>query len=118
MNIEKANKPVKFNGAHAIVWPDKIKWPAGRRRSCRWLAPVDYCQISVSWDGQAAAWRIPALVEKIRVEKPRLWWCVKDRIYKCQLDLVQGRGMTKRWAYKNLMEKLMNTQSMWRNDEH
>lgn len=38
--------------------------------------------------------------------KPRMWWCPTERLHMCQLGLVRGKGTTRQWAYKQLMEAL------------
>lgn len=96
MEVRKT-EPIKFK-SNPLIWPT-LTWSTIKIVK----EEPDHYRYSRSWDGHAECWRVPPLKPRILLEnKPKLWWCTEDRIWKCQLGLVQTRGTTKRWAFEQL----------------
>lgn len=103
-SIESINRSLSKSRSIIASFPSLIWTPGDKPLS----SAVDHFKVSSSWDGIMTAWRITRPETKVsipREQKPRVWYCTADRLWKCQRDLVCGRGTTRRGAYHDLIQR-------------
>lgn len=96
MNVSKP-RPRIFEST-PIVMPANLKWVPGTEVL---ITVPDYFQFSMSWDGHAECWRVPAPVKRTPTsQKPRMWR--ENGLWHCQHpdSPMRGSGTTMRYAYK------------------
>jgi len=102
MQIQPINKRITLESmrtSKALVWPSNITWMAGDKPLPN-PENVEFFRVHTSWDGYTSVIAMPKPTSGgLRRNKPRMWWCTTDRLWKCQRGFIQGRGTTQSYAY-------------------